>query len=90
MKYAVLLLGTNTIALMSGSECYDSMKINFKDCWEEINQIVADGGVEINPGRTVPVEILLSGDYKVKLSECKHVCYHFFGDQLYVLPSSGN
>lgn len=55
--------GTNTIAVMSGSESYDSMKANFKDCWDEINQIVADGQIEINPGQTVPVEIFLGGDY---------------------------
>ena len=52
---------------MSGSECYSSLKNNFKDCWAEINQIIADGYVEISPGNTVPVEIFLGGDYKVRI-----------------------
>lgn len=53
---------------MSGSECYSSLKTNFKDCWDEINQIIADGYVEISPGKTVPVEIFLGGDYKVRIT----------------------
>ena len=58
--------GTNTIAVVSGSECYDSLKVNFKDCWDEINTIIHEGQVEINPEQSLPVEIFLGGDYKVK------------------------
>ena len=50
---------------MSGSECYEPLWTNFKDCWDEINKIIIDGHVEINPGHNVSVEILLGGDYKV-------------------------
>ena len=60
------LSGTNTIAVMSGAECYESLSANFKDCWEEINQIINDGKVEISTGQSVPVEIFLGGDYKVR------------------------
>ena len=58
--------GTNTIAVMSGSECYDSLKTCFKDCWDEINEIIHEGEVEINLGYSIPVEVFLGGDYKVK------------------------
>ncbi len=58
--------GTNTIAVMSGSECYDSLKTCFKDCWDEINQIVHQGEVEVDSEYSIPVEIFLGGDYKVK------------------------
>jgi hypothetical protein len=51
---------------MSGSECYDSLKTNFKDCWDDINKIIREGHVEINTGHNVPVEIFLGGDYEVK------------------------
>ena len=60
--------GTNTIAVMSEAECYESLKCNFKDCWEEINQVIEDGQVEIDQGQTavpIPIEIFLGGDYKV-------------------------
>jgi hypothetical protein len=52
---------------MSGTECYESLKVSFKDCWDEINKVIHDGQVGISPGHTVPVEIFLGGDYKVKL-----------------------
>ena len=52
---------------MSGSECYESIKSNFKDCWDEINEVISDGAVEISPEQSVPVEIFLGGDYKVIL-----------------------
>ena len=59
-------LGTNTIAIMSGSESYASIKANFKDSWDEINKMIAGGKVSINHGQEVPVEICLGGDYKVR------------------------
>ena len=59
-------LGTNTIAIMSGSESYASIKANFKDSWDEINKMIAHGKVSINYGQEVPVEICLGGDYKVR------------------------
>lgn len=59
--------GTHTIAIMSGSECYASIKANFKDSWDEINKVIADGKVAINQGQEVPVEIYLGGDYKFLL-----------------------
>lgn len=43
-----------------------SLKANFQDCWDEINQVIADGEVEISQGQAVPVEIYLGGDYKVR------------------------
>ena len=55
---------------MSGSECYESLRTNFKDCWDEIKQIINNGYVEINPGHNVPVEIFLGGDYKVNFYRC--------------------
>lgn len=55
---------------MSGSECFDSLKTGFKDCWDEINQVIDNGHLEISPGHNIPVEIFLGGDYKVRfLSE---------------------
>lgn len=70
MQLSILLnyvSGTNTIAVMSGSECYESLKTGFKNCWDEINQIIDDGHIEISPGHTIPVEIFLGGDYKVSI-----------------------
>ena len=55
---------------MSGSECYDSLKTGFKECWDEINQVIDDGQLEISPGHNIPIEVFLGGDYKVQpLSE---------------------
>jgi len=51
--------------VMSGSECFDSLKTGFKDCWDEINQVIDNGHLEISPGHNIPVEIFLGGDYKV-------------------------
>ena len=38
-----------------------------KDCWDETNEVISDGAVEISPEQSVPVEIFLGGDYKVIL-----------------------
>ena len=64
--YIFYHLGTNTIAIMSGSESYASIKANVKDSWDEINKMIAHGKVSINHGQEVPVEICLGGDYKVR------------------------
>ena len=51
---------------MSGAECYPSLKCNFKDCWEEINEVSEAGQLKIDDGQTtVPIDIFLGGDYKV-------------------------
>lgn len=52
---------------MSGTECYHSLKNNLRDSWAEINEVIADGAIEINPGQNIPVqvEMFLGGDYKV-------------------------
>lgn len=59
-------IGTNTIAVMSGTESYHPLKNNLRDSWAEINEVIADGAIEIKPGQTVPVEMFLGGDYKVR------------------------
>ena len=50
---------------MSGTECYHSLKNDLRDSWAEINEVIADGAIEINPGQNIPVEMFLGGDYKV-------------------------
>lgn len=50
---------------MSGSESYESLQISFSDAWNEINEVIADGEVEIKSGQKVQVELFLGGDYKV-------------------------
>ena len=53
-------------SVMSGSECYYSLKTGFKNSWDEIN-IIDDGQVEISAGHIIPIEIFLGGDYKVSI-----------------------
>ena len=67
MLNGVCTVGTNTIAVISGAECYESLKENLHDCWTEINEVIAAGKIEIKPGHSIPVEIFLGGDYKVKM-----------------------
>ena len=52
---------------MSGSECYDSLQTGCKECWDEINQVIDDGQLEISPGHNILIEVFLGGDYKVGL-----------------------
>lgn len=67
MRYTCFA-GTETIAVMNGVESYWSLQRSLKDCWDEINKLLDDGQIEIEPGVTVPVEIFLGGDYKVGLN----------------------
>ena len=54
-------LGTNTIAIMSGSESYASIKANFKDSWDEINKMIAHGKVSITMDKKYLLKSVLVG-----------------------------
>ena len=66
LQFHTLFPDTETIAVMSGAESYQSLKPSLQDCWAEINTLLRAGEVEIEPGIAVPVEIFLGGDYKVR------------------------
>ena len=54
------------MAVLAGSESYDSNKIGFADTIRDINDIIKEGHVEIQFGKKIPVEIFLGDDYKVR------------------------
>ena len=47
----------------------NAMATSFKDVFDEINQLIKKGSIEIN-GKTVQLEFFLGGDYKV-IKNCK-------------------
>ena len=64
----LILIGTVTIAVISGTEKYECVKIGFGDAIREINSVIKDGYIELPKDqevKKVPVEIFLGGDYKV-------------------------
>ena len=56
--------GTRTIAVVKGSEDYATIAESFKEVFQEINEVQADGFVEVGEEK-IPVELFLGGDYKV-------------------------
>lgn len=52
---------------MSGGESYEALKTSFKETWDEINQILDEGEIEIEPDAKVPIEMFLGGDYKINI-----------------------
>ena len=51
-------------AIVCGKECYESIATCFKDVLDEINQLIADGSIEVD-GKRIELEFFLGGDYKV-------------------------
>ena len=43
----MIFSGTTTIAVLAGSECYQSMKIGFGDAIREINEVIQQGSIYI-------------------------------------------
>ena len=43
--------GTTTVAVLSGGESYDNMRIGFQDVIKDVNQIIKDGHIEITSGK---------------------------------------
>ena len=61
------------MAVLAGSESYDSIKIGFADAIRDINDIIKEGHAEIRPGQKIPVEIFLGGDYKFRIKKSLNV-----------------
>ena len=55
--------GNRTIAVVSGHEDYDVIKESFGGIFEEINNLIAEGHLEVG-GKHVNTEFFLGGDYK--------------------------
>ena len=55
--------GNRTIAVVNGTEDFDTLKNSFGSIFTEINTLIAQGYLEID-GKHVETEIFLGGDYK--------------------------
>ena len=58
------LSGTHTVAIVNGAEKYETIAESFADVFRDVNEVIEDGHITIEEEK-VPVEIFLSGDYKV-------------------------
>lgn len=59
--------GNHTIAVVNGSEKYETLKVAFKDVFAEINYFIEQGFINVN-GQKVMLEVFLGGDYKFLLT----------------------
>lgn len=59
--------GNHTIAVVNGSESRETLEESFRDVFNEANDIIEKGYIEID-GRRVSVEFYLGGDYKVSFT----------------------
>ena len=46
--------GNHAFAIVCGKECYESMATSFKEVLDEINQLIAEGGIEVD-GKIIPL-----------------------------------
>ncbi len=58
------ILGNHTIGIVSGGEDYNTLKVSFKELFNEINEMIEQAEIEVD-GHKIPLEFYLSGDYKV-------------------------
>ena len=58
------MTGNHTVAIISGSEDYDVIKVSCKELFSDINEFVSQGHIEVDD-HIIPLEFFLSGDYKV-------------------------
>ena len=59
--------GNHTIAVVNGSEKYETLQVSFKTTFSEINSLI-DKGTIIVGGQEVKLEFFLGGDYKFLLT----------------------
>lgn len=59
--------GNHTIAVVNGSEKYETLQVSFKTTFSEINSLI-DKGTIIVDGQEVKLEFFLGGDYKFLLT----------------------
>ena len=60
----LLFIGNHTVGSVAGKEDYDVLKVSCKELFEEINDLVDKGEIEVDNNK-IPLEFFLSGDYKV-------------------------
>ncbi len=61
----ILLIGSHTVAIVKGHECYELLKNSFSDLFGTVNRIIKEGKLTVC-GSDTPVEIFLEGDNKVR------------------------
>ena len=49
---------------MCGKECYENISVSFQKTFDEINEFIEAGEIEVE-GKTIKLEFFLGGDYKV-------------------------
>ena len=55
--------GNYTVAVVTGTKDYHTLKRCFQDVFSDINEIVMEKKIDVD-GRTVNLELFLGGDYK--------------------------
>ena len=59
--------GNHTIAVVNGSEKYETLQVSFKTTFSEINSLIDKGNIIVD-GQEVKLEYFLGGDYKFLLT----------------------
>lgn len=59
--------GNHTIAVVNGSEKYETLQVSFKTTFSEINSLIDKGTISVD-GQEVKLEFFLGGDYKFLLT----------------------
>ena len=57
--------GVHPVGILSGKEDYSVLQTAGKDLFQEINELIAAGKINVN-GREITLEFYLGGDYKVR------------------------
>ena len=58
--------GNRTVAVVNGSESYDTVRDSLKKPLEEINKLIAQKSIEVD-GKNYALDFFLGGDYKILL-----------------------
>ena len=71
-------IDVHTVAVLQGTEDYDTLRDGLSPVLQEINDLIAAKFIELDDGQIVELEFFLGGDYEVYKNSLSQLHVHHF------------